>query len=314
MGYSTYFPVLLIVLLSLTISFGQDKLSAGDHFADINGIKIHYYVSGKGPICLMPTPGWGPSITIYKNSLVPLEKYFTIVYYDTRISGQSTGPEDPLKYTSKDFLDDMESLRVYLEQPKIWLMGHSDAGFQVLNYGINYNDKLNGIITLNARAGRDSLYRAEFRKMVKKREGQPYFKKGSDVFFGKDTTRYTIAEFIEITMPFFFHDTNKIEDFIKLGDPQLSNKASEYTDASKFRSENLIPELSKITVPTLVVTSDDDFIADKISQGDRIHKNIPDSDEIVIKDAGHFSWVEQPAQFFDEVTKWLQMQKLNPQK
>lgn len=305
-----FFQILLFVLFCSTLTFGQNKLSTGDHFADINGIIIHYYVSGKGPVCLMPTPGWGPSMIIYKNSLTPLEKYFTIVYYDTRISGQSTGPEDPSKYTSKDFMDDMEALRVYLEQSKVWVMGHSDGGFQVLNYGIHYNDKLEGIITLHARAGRDSFYKAEFTKMVMKREGQPYYEKASNIFFGKDTTQYTITEYIEIIMPFFFHNTDKMEDFIKLGDPQLSNKASEYTGASKFGREYLFPELSKITVPTLVVAGDDDFICDKISQGDRIHENIANSDEIVIKDAGHFSWIEQPTQFFEEVTKWLEKQKL----
>jgi proline iminopeptidase len=305
------FQTLLIILYSAS-SNGQDKLSKGNHFADINDITIHYYVSGKGPVCLMPSPGWGPSINYLKNSLLPFEKYFTMVYYDTRISGQSTGPEDPSKYTSKDFMDDMEAMRVYLEQSKVWIMGHSDGGFQVLNYGIHFNDKLNGIIALQARAGSDSLYKAEFKKMVMKREGQPWFEKGSNVLFGKDTTKYSIAEFIEITFPFFFHDTNKMEDFLKLGDPQLSNKASEYTGASKFGREYLFPELSKITVPTLVVTGDDDFICDKISQGDRIHNSIPGSDEIVIKDAGHFSWIEQPTQFFEDVTNWLKKQKLNP--
>ena len=85
-----------------------------------------------------------------KNSLTPFENYFTVVYYDTRISGQSTGPDDPTKYSSQDFMNDMDSLRVYLKQPKVWIMGHSMGGFQVLNYGIHHGDKLNGIIALSA--------------------------------------------------------------------------------------------------------------------------------------------------------------------
>jgi Predicted hydrolases or acyltransferases (alpha/beta hydrolase superfamily) len=304
-----------IILLSFTrLTYGQTPLASGDHFADINGIKLHYYVSGKGPICLMPTPGWGPSINYLKKSLKPIEKYFTMVYYDTRISGSSTGPEDRHQYTSRDFMNDMDSLRVFLKQKKVWIMGHSMGGFQVLNYGINHNDNLNGIIALAPLAGRDSLYEAEFTKMVMKRKGQPYFEQGSNIFFGRDTTKNKNSEMMPFILPFYFHDANKISNFEKLGDPQLSDKAGEYTDASLFGTEYLFPQLKKIKVPTLIIVGDDDFICDRISQADRITKNILNASEIVIKDAGHFSWIEQPTQFFIEIEKWLKKQKLTLQK
>jgi pimeloyl-ACP methyl ester carboxylesterase len=308
------FILTLFLLLITKFSFGQKPLPQGDHFAPVNGIKIHYFVSGEGPVCLVPTPGWGPSINYLKNSLTPFEKYFTMVYYDTRISGQSTGPDDPTKYSSQDFMNDMDSLRAYLKQAKVWVMGHSMGGFQVLNYGINHSDKLNGIIALSALAGRDSLYEAEFTKMVMKRKGQPYFEKGSDIIFGKDTTKYKMTEVMQYIFPFYFHNPNKIADFAKLGDPQLSDIADNYTQASKFGSEYLFPLLNKIKVPTLVVVGDDDFICDKISQADRIVKGIPKSTEVVITDAGHFPWVEQPKQFFTETEKWLEKQGLRKNK
>lgn len=99
-----------------------------------------------------------------------------------------------------------------------------------------------------------------------------------------------------------------------MGDPQISDKAGEYTDASLFGSEYLFPLLTKIKVPTLIVVGVDDFICDKVSQADRIVKNIPNATEIVINDAGHFSWVEQPIQFFADTEKWLKKQKLKVQK
>ena len=301
---------LLSLVCLLTLSFisnanNQKPLDAGEHFADINGIKMHYYVGGSGPVCLFPTPGWGPSIEIYKSSMKSFEKYFTMVWYDTRISGQSTGPEDPTKYSSLDFMNDMDSLRSYLNQPKVWIMGHSMGGFQVLNYGIHHNDKLNGIVAFGAFAGADSLYNAEYYNMIMKRQDQPYFEKGANMLLGRDTTMYSLNEGMQYIFPFYFHDVNKIEDFIKLGDSSLSEKASTYTMASGFGTEYLFSQLNKINVPTLIVVGDDDFICDKVSQADRIAKGIAKSDEIVIKDAGHFAWIEQPTQFFSEVEAWL---------
>ena len=90
----------------------------------------------------------------------------------------------------------------------------------------------------------------------------------------------------------------------------MSEEAYRYTSAAKFGREYLFPDLGKITVPTLIVVGDDDFICDKISQADRIAKNIPSSSEIVIKDAGHFSWFEQPDQFYSACSEWLKQQNV----
>lgn len=207
-----------------TFSFGQNTLSKGDHFANINGIRIHYFVRGKGPVCLLPSPGWGPSIGYLKSTLQPLENYFTIVYYDTRMSEQSEGSADTTKYTSKDFMEDLDALRVYLHQKKIWLMGHSAGGFQVLYYSIHHNDKLNGIIVLDGIAGEDSLRMTELMKIVSKRKGLPYYQKGVDVITGKDTTNYSIIEATRIILPFYFHDSTKMKEFLKLGVTQMSEK------------------------------------------------------------------------------------------
>lgn len=83
-----------------------------------------------------------------------------------------------------------------------------------------------------------------------------------------------------------------------LSSRELSEKAGKYTNLLKFSTENLFPEFKKIKVPTMIVIGDDDFIGDKIFQSDRITKNIPNASEIVIKDARHFSWIEQPTQIF----------------
>jgi proline iminopeptidase len=304
---------LIAIVSASTYLFGQEPLANGDHFVPINGIKIHYYVSGKGPVCLLPSPGWGPSLGYLKSTLQPLENFFTIVYYDTRMSGQSTRPADSTKYTSKDFMNDMDSLRIYLKQEKVWIMGHSAGGFQVLNYGIHHSDQLKGIIVLNGLAGQDRLRSAQLTQIVLKRKGQPYYEKGADILFGKDTTNYSLEQSIQYILPFYFHDPAKMNAFLKLDVSQLSEQANRYTTAAGFDTEYLFPDLRKITVPTLVVVGDDDFICDKISQADRIAKNIPSSSQIVIKDAGHFSWIEQPKQFLDGCEQWLKKQGVKKQ-
>lgn len=305
--------ILLLYFYFSALTLGEDRLKRGEHFAQVNGIIIHYYVSGSGPVCLVPSPGWGPSVDYLKNSLTPFEKYFTVVYYDTRISGQSTGPDDPTQYTSKIFMDDMDGLQNYLNRGKVWIMGHSSGGFQVLNYGIHHSDKLYGIVALNAIAGHDSLYHAEYRRLIMNRKGEPYFEIGSKLLLREDTTHYNMSERMRLITPFYFHDPNKIEELLKFGEMEFSSKASKYTAACKMGLEYIFPDLHKISVPTLIVVGDDDFVCNKISQADRIAKNIKNSTEIVINDAGHFCWIEQPEQFFRDCGNWLKKQGLKEQ-
>ncbi len=237
-----------------------------------------------------------------------------MVYYDTRISGQSTGPADSTRYTMEDFATDMDSLRIYLQQPKVWIMGHSAAGYQVLYYGIHYPNHLKGIVAIDPIVGRDSLYEAEFMKNVMKRKEQPYFARGAAIFSGKDTTPYKLRDQLMIIIPFYFHDTSKMErlaSFVDLNNPYtFSDKAYKYTEISNFLRYNLFADLNKIKVPVLIIVGDDDFICDKTSQADRAVKFMPTSTELVIRDSGHFPWIEQPQQFFDQTTAWLTKQKL----
>lgn len=87
-------PFVLCALISLLApsdgAVAQDKqtdkptLKSGEFVVQLNGLELWYKVSGKGPVCLMPTPAWGPSSDSYFRTLKPLEKHFTIVYLDSR--------------------------------------------------------------------------------------------------------------------------------------------------------------------------------------------------------------------------------------
>jgi proline iminopeptidase len=304
--------ILLLLLWSITCSYGQENnLSRGEHYANINDITIHYYAEGNGPVCLAPSPGWGLSVDYLRNTLTEMERYFTMVYYDTRHSGKSSGPEDPLKYTSMDFMSDLDALRIYFNQPKVWLMGHSASGHMVLYYGINHSDNLHGIIALDAFAGTDSIWESEMNKMIIKRKNEKYFEKAYPRLMGKDTVKLTEEEAFNIILPFYLHVASKADDFINIANLKIDNKVGKYIDKNTYFEELIFDQLYKITVPVLVVVGDDDFICNRISQADRIASKLRFGTEVVIKDAGHFPWFEQPIQFNAELRKWVKTLNMN---
>lgn len=301
--------ILILLFLGLQ-SFAQNPLSKGEHFTKINGLNLHYVVSGKGPLCIFPTPGWGPNLDAYKNSMPELEQTFTVVWLDTRASGLSEGSDKPEDYQTDDFIEDIEQLRIHLKQDKIWIAGHSMGGWQVLNYGIKYNKNLKGIIAMAAFAGMDQLVQDEYVKAIQKRSSEPYYAVGSKMLLGQDTTKRSLNEEMGHIMPFYFHDQANLPKFMTVENVQLSQKAWDMTSKGGFGSEHILDLLPKITVPTLVLVGDDDFICDQVSHASRIQKAIKNSQLAVIKNAGHFIWIEQPEAFFEEINNWMKKQKL----
>lgn len=309
--YSTAFTkmacCLLMLFFSASYAFGQTKLSAGEHFADVNGIRLHYYVSGKGPVCLVPSPGWGAHVD-YMRSLTPFEKHFTMVYYDTRKSGLSSGPEDSTKYTDQDLVNDMDALRIYLGQSKVWLTGHSGGGYQVLNYGSQHNGNVNGIIALDAMALYDSLQTTEMVNTINAMKG-PEFTAAKAAFFGQDGIKdRTIEEFVQTILPLYFVNPKVAATLPRV---KVSSEAYHYTEVSNiFKSKNLLNDLHNITVPVLVYVGDGDFICGPESEAKRIHARIPSSRLVIIKGAGHFPWIEQPKQFYKAFDEWTKAQHI----
>jgi proline iminopeptidase len=285
-------------------------LDAGEHFARINGFTVHYLVRGTGPVLLVPAPGWGPSV----NYLVPLpglEDDCTVVYFDTRHSGRSTGPEDPSQYSLDHLVADIEALRNHLGADHIFLAGHSGGGHQVLEYGIRHSDRVAGIIAINALVNADKVRRAELRRRLTAMRDKPFYRthpetyeRGLAVQLDEVDYELTIAEKLDATGGFYFSDPELASG--AFDSRQYNDDLLRYSRASRFQSKNLLPELGLITVPTLLVYGADDFQCDPITQGERAHAVMTNSQLTVIANAGHRPWVEQPAAFAAACRHWLE--------
>ncbi|MEV4346935.1 alpha/beta hydrolase [Actinoplanes sp. NPDC049596] len=284
-------------------------LNEGEHFADVNGVTLRYHVAGTGPVLLLPSPGWGPSVD-YLIPLKALERHCTVVYFDARHSGKSTGPESPDQYTLEHFVADIEALRVYLGGPKIFLAGHSAGGHQALAYGIEHSEHLLGLIAIDANAAHDDVRMREMMKMIDKRRTEPfylahptYIDEAMAMMSGNGGKPATIKEVLDKTGAFYFHNPELAAD--GFASMQVDDQVLQYSQASGFQTRNLLPDLHRVTVPTLVIVGDDDFTTDPVSQAMRMHDVLPDSTLAIIKDSGHLPWFEQPEEFGAAVDAWF---------
>ncbi|BAY50507.1 prolyl aminopeptidase (plasmid) [Scytonema sp. HK-05] len=271
------------------------------------GLKLWYKVSGTGPICIMPTPGWGPGSELYLGTLTPLEAMFTLVYLDTRGTGHSQRPTEANAYTYDHFAADVDALRQQLGQYRVWLMGHSEAGRHALYYALQYPEHCAGLILLDAVSFQDEESHADMEARMQERQHEPWFDLAYQAFTSQDMPESdaALATFTQTILPFYYYDVANLElNAAHHAATSMSVDAFKGSAQCQWNKTNLMSRLGEIGVPTLVVVGSHDFICSPL-HAHRLHMAIAGSKLILIEKAGHFSWFEQPNQFFRKVKQGL---------
>ncbi|HTX17752.1 MAG TPA: alpha/beta hydrolase [Bacteroidota bacterium] len=280
------------------------SIAQGEFTAQINGLKLWYKVSGKGPVCILPTPGWGPSGELYFLKLTPLEEMFTMVYLDTRGCGRSERP-DLHAYSMRDLVSDLEGLREHLGVDSMWLLGHSDGGPMILNYACAHRVRVKGLILVDAPAGTPGEG-AERMRRLQMRKGEPWFEKTWKEFQTPPTTQIEFESYIRSILPFFFSSQVNLEKNLDVFEKTtLSFEAQCGRGLSDQSTADLASNLPTMKIPTLILAGDEDFICPP-SSAEALHDLIPNSSLVEIKQAGHFPWLEKPEEFFQSIETFVQ--------
>ncbi|MBN2213058.1 MAG: alpha/beta hydrolase [Bacteroidales bacterium] len=279
------------------------NISNGEFITRINGLKLWYKVSGNGPVCIMPSEGWGPGSDIYSESLKELEKIFTMVYLDTRGSGRSEDPEME-QYTLANFVSDIEGIRKHLGVKKTWLMGHSRAGVLILEYALTYPDKTNGIILINSAVGY-ILPPQELKRRVMAKEDEPWYQEATSYIGKKPENAEDLNKGMQKVMPFYFHSTANYEKNRELLKQQKLSFHAYLGQQNWWNADREVSSrLSEIETPVLIVVGINDFIC-SLDAAQYLHLELPGSKLLAIENAGHFPWLEQSYKFYKGIEKFL---------
>jgi len=285
----------------------KNKIDTGEFIIENNGLKIWYKVTGQGPICILPSPGWGPGCELYYNSLGEMEELFTMVYVDTRGSGRSDKPEME-QYTTSNLLSDLEAVRKDLGVQKVWLMGHSKGGALVLNYAFQNKDKVNSIILIDASGGVNSPPE-KMQTIMKQKQDEPWFASAAEYFTREPRDEIDWITGTKAVMPMFFSTTDNFE---KNKDVLMETSLSYHAFKGQnywYDCENeLATKLNKIDIPILVVVGMNDFICGPYV-AKYLHRELSYSKLLPVEDAGHFPWMEQPELFFKGIKEFLPKMK-----
>src|SRR5437667_11279213 len=140
-----------VALAALSIAL-PDPLAAfvqapQSKFAEVNGVRLHYLVAGKGdPVVLLH--GYAQTSHMWLPLISKLADKHTVIAPDLRGFGQSSAPADG--YTKAAMAQDIHELMKSLKYDRIRLVGH-DIGLMVAYaYAAQYPNEVDRLVLMEA--------------------------------------------------------------------------------------------------------------------------------------------------------------------
>ncbi|MGI6361923.1 MAG: alpha/beta fold hydrolase [Bacillota bacterium] len=260
------------------MKFKQKKL-------DINGQQLFYKQAGSGnPVVLLH--GWGVDSTTFEPVAEKLAADFTV--YNVDFPGFGLSPAPKKVWSVYDYADCIVGFLQKLGLEKPILLGHSFGGRISIILG---SQDIAGKIVLIDSAG------------ILPKRGLCYYGK---------VYSYKLAKKI-FSLPGLRRQRDKV-----IGKWQKKSGSSDYQQAEgvmreifvKVVNEDLKPYLARITVPTLLVWGDLD-LATPLTDAQVMEKLIPNSGLVVLRGAGHYSYLDKLGQFLLVMDSFLAQDKIN---
>lgn len=290
----------------MSIQQAATRLAAGEYVESINGVKLHFKVSGSGPVCILQTPGWGPEIAMYRG-LSGFEDVFTMVYLDTRGSGGSERSHDST-FTFENLAADVDELRRFLGVDRVVAMGHSFAGVLSLEYALRYPEAVAGLVLIDAVVAEVEEAQVDRRERIAKMEGHPWLPDAMEALGGL-LNGYVPAsddEFARLAariLPLYFVDQSIMQRF-RQGMAEAVWSHDAYRGSLNLELHDLRPRLDEIEAPAVIAVGSEDFICGPI-QSQWLHGGLKNSVVVEIDGVGHFPWLEAADEFFSRMKRNL---------
>jgi pimeloyl-ACP methyl ester carboxylesterase len=231
---------------------------------------------------------------------------FTLIFYDHRCNGRSTGA--PVSSMTWDNLTaDAEALRKRLGFERWAVLGHSFAGHVALEYALRYPHSLSHLVLLDT--GGDSRWaRENAPEIIAKRGYGPRTVKLVRRFFNGQIAP---IEMVPALMRFggaYYHQPSMlllVREMIR-GEwrTKIRPEALIFAGRHLLKGWSVMDRLGEINVPTLVMAGRDDFLFPPEHQV-ALAASLANARLQIIERAGHNAHSERPAEVIEAVRGFL---------
>jgi len=290
--------------------------------ANIRGTEIYYDITGlqitpKGnsftekPVLFFLHGGPGGNHIHFKNDSIDLQEYAQLVFIDQRGCGWSKKTKKS-EYTMENNIEDIEALRKHLGFKRICLLGVSYGGMVAQGYAIRYNKNVDKLIIV---ASAPSYHFISEAKKNLEKIGTPEQIAVCEKYLwnGKFTSVRAVNYYFKVMDSLYIYNKKKRtrKKFSSKAGPSSKLKNTLAYDVLNvgfsgfLHSFNFIPNLKKITCPTLILAGSNDWVCSP-KQSRIMAENIPNAKLKIFKNCGHAVTSDVNAKYIKEVASFLQ--------
>jgi pimeloyl-ACP methyl ester carboxylesterase len=254
-----------------------------------DGVRLYYEEAGSGTVVILVHEfaddyrGWEQQLRFFG-------KRYRCVTFNARGFPPSDVPEHPGAYSQARAADDIKSVLDHLGAQRAHVVGLSMGGFATLHYGFRHPDRTLSLVVGGCGYGAEKDSRERFRSEA-------------------DTIAGVIKSdgMVRFAEKYAYGPTRvQFENKDSRGHAEFKRRLAEHSDLGSANTQlgvqrerpslyDLVDEMKRITVPTLILTGDEDWPC--LAPGILMKRNIPSAALTVIPNTGHAVNLEEPDEF-----------------
>lgn len=234
--------------------------------ATLRGTEIYFDIAGmqisptgdtfvEKPVLFLLHGGPGGNHLRFKQHSLALQEFTQLVFIDHRGCGRSkkTFPAD---YTLENNIEDIEALRQHLGLERILILGNSYGGMVAQGYAARYAKNVAKLILVATAPSHHFL--ADAKINLRSQGSAEQIALGEQLWNGAFTSDAQVADFFT-KMHSLYSTQPQVQNFSS-NNSSWSYEALNQGFKTFLREFNFIPELSKISCPTLILAGQEDWI------------------------------------------------------
>jgi proline iminopeptidase len=296
--------VVLISLIFCNSLFAQieQNIVSG---SDIINMKIY----GEGEPILIINGGPGMNSEGFKSLARTIGNSYKAIIYDQRGTGQSKISNINTSTITLDLMiKDIEMIRGYLKIDHWVVLGHSFGGMLASYYASKHPERIKGLILSSSGGINMDLFsriNITSRLTIAERDSLNYW--NNEIASG-DTTYYARLKRGKFLAPAYLYDKTNVPTVAKRltqGNPAINQLV--YQNMRKIDFDCSIG-LKNIKVPVLIIQGREDII-DRETANTAVNV-FQNSTLVILEKCGHYGWLDQPKQYFENINSYLQRLKM----
>lgn len=250
-------------------------------YANVNGIQLYYELHGpEDADVIVLSNGVLMSTASWAYQTMELKKYFRILLYDCRGMWKSDHPQE--SYSMEQHADDLKGLLDHLKINQAHIAGISYGSEVSMMFAILYPDRTKSLIVADGVSQVDPLLRAFCQTWASAA--------------GLKNPKLLL----ETTKPLNFSEdyiikNRELLDSLEAKYEQLDFEAFQRL-VDSFFNLNITDRLKEIKAPALVFVGEDDLLKTP-AYSERIYREIPNAEYVILPGAAHATCLEKPGEF-----------------